>query len=96
MLDTNGDGKLDMSDDMYTPYYPGDEWVDWVGMSIFHFSQVSHGPGLAALRQTCQLAACTAADMPADGQVEAAAVRCWPAQECCKCCSKECASWLPA
>jgi hypothetical protein len=26
---------------MYLPYYPGDEWVDWVGMSIFHFGQTS-------------------------------------------------------
>ncbi len=23
LLDTDGDGVLDMSDDMYTPYYPG-------------------------------------------------------------------------
>jgi hypothetical protein len=24
-------------DDPYTPYWPGDEWVDWIGMSLFHF-----------------------------------------------------------
>lgn len=40
-MDTNSDGKVDMWDDMYTPFYPGDDWVDWVGMSIFHFGQVS-------------------------------------------------------
>jgi hypothetical protein len=40
-LDTNADGVLDATDDMYTPYYPGDDWVDWVGMSVFHFGQVS-------------------------------------------------------
>ena len=40
IMDTNGDGVIDMYDDMFTPYYPGDEWVDWVGMSIFHFGQV--------------------------------------------------------
>ncbi|KAF6252608.1 hypothetical protein COO60DRAFT_1643919 [Scenedesmus sp. NREL 46B-D3] len=38
-----------MADDPYTPYYPGeplqgyltriegDEWVDWVGLSVYHF-----------------------------------------------------------
>ena len=36
-MDTNGDGQLTMADDMYTPYYPGDEYVDWVGMSIYNF-----------------------------------------------------------
>ncbi|KAJ3035552.1 hypothetical protein HDV00_003649 [Rhizophlyctis rosea] len=37
LLDTNGDGKLDQNDDFYSPYWPGDEYVDWVGMSIYHF-----------------------------------------------------------
>lgn len=36
-LDTNGDGILSMDDDMYLPYYPGDDVVDWVGMSIYHW-----------------------------------------------------------
>jgi hypothetical protein len=36
-LDTNGDGRLDRTDDPYAPYYPGDEWVDWVGMSLYHW-----------------------------------------------------------
>ena len=36
-LDTNGDGQLTMADNMYTPYYPGDQYVDWVGMSIYNF-----------------------------------------------------------
>ncbi|NQD88479.1 hypothetical protein HP499_11780 [Paenarthrobacter sp. CM16] len=36
-LDTNGDGVLTMSDDAYAPYYPGDEAVDWVGMSLYHW-----------------------------------------------------------
>jgi beta-mannanase len=35
-LDTNGDGVLDGLDDPYQPYYPGDEWVDWVGISVYH------------------------------------------------------------
>ncbi|APV45119.1 hypothetical protein Dform_01800 [Dehalogenimonas formicexedens] len=36
-LDTNGDGKLDQQDDPYAPYYPGDNYVDWVGMSLYHW-----------------------------------------------------------
>lgn len=36
-LDTDGDGQLTSADDMYTPYYPGDDVVDWVGLSIYHF-----------------------------------------------------------
>ena len=36
-LDTNGDGALDGRDDSYAPYYPGDEAVDWVGMSLYHW-----------------------------------------------------------
>ena len=36
-LDTNGDGAVSMADDPYAPYYPGDEAVDWVGMSLYHW-----------------------------------------------------------
>ncbi len=36
-LDTNQDGTLDMADDPYSPYWPGDDVVDWVGLSIYHF-----------------------------------------------------------
>lgn len=36
-LDTNHDGKLTMQDDPYGPYYPGDDAVDWVGLSLYHF-----------------------------------------------------------
>eukprot|EP00877_Chromochloris_zofingiensis_P004315 jgi/Chrzof1/13885/Cz08g16030.t1 len=39
-LDTNGDRVIDMRDDMYSPYYPGDDVVDWVGMSLYHFGAV--------------------------------------------------------
>jgi len=39
VLDTDGNNKLDMNDDMYTPYYPGDDAVDWVGMSVYHWGQ---------------------------------------------------------
>jgi hypothetical protein len=36
-LDTNNDGKLSMDDDPYAPYWPGDDAVDWVGLSLYHF-----------------------------------------------------------
>lgn len=36
-LDTNGDGAVTAADDPYAPYYPGDEAVDWVGMSLYHW-----------------------------------------------------------
>lgn len=36
LLDTNGDGIWDGADSAYEPYYPGDDAVDWVGLSAFH------------------------------------------------------------
>lgn len=36
-LDTNGDGKVTDADDAYAPYYPGDGYVDWVGLSIYDY-----------------------------------------------------------
>jgi hypothetical protein len=36
-LDTDGDGTVGSSDDPYAPYYPGDDAVDWVGMSLYHW-----------------------------------------------------------
>jgi hypothetical protein len=36
-LDTNADGQLDRNDDPYSPYYPGDDAVDWVGLSLYHW-----------------------------------------------------------
>jgi hypothetical protein len=34
-LDTNNDGRLDQMDDPYSPYWPGEEYVDWVAASIY-------------------------------------------------------------
>lgn len=39
-LDTNGDGRLSMDDDPYSPYWPGDDAVDWVGLTLYHFGDV--------------------------------------------------------
>lgn len=36
-LDTNGDGAVTGSDDPYAPYWPGRAYVDWVGMSLYHW-----------------------------------------------------------
>jgi hypothetical protein len=35
-LDTDGNGVWDFDDDAYSPYYPGDDVVDWVGLTAFH------------------------------------------------------------
>lgn len=34
-MDTNHDGKLDSLDDSFAPYYPGDDVVDWIGISLY-------------------------------------------------------------
>jgi beta-mannanase len=42
-MDTNRDGKLDEGDDPFTPYYPGDDVVDWIGISLY--SKRNNGRG---------------------------------------------------
>lgn len=37
VLDTDGDGTVTGADDPYRPYWPGRRWVDWVGMSLYHW-----------------------------------------------------------
>lgn len=37
LLDTDGDGAVTGADDPYAPYYPGDDAVDWVGLSLYHW-----------------------------------------------------------
>lgn len=36
-LDTDGNGVVDGRDDPYAPYWPGDDAVDWVGVSLYHW-----------------------------------------------------------
>jgi hypothetical protein len=36
-LDTDRDGTVTSEDDPYRPFYPGDDHVDWVGLSLYHF-----------------------------------------------------------
>lgn len=33
LMDTNKDGQVTAADDPYLPYYPGDDVVDWIGLS---------------------------------------------------------------
>ncbi|KAI9009292.1 hypothetical protein DFJ74DRAFT_357788 [Hyaloraphidium curvatum] len=37
LLDTNGNGVLDPTDNPYTPYFPGREYVDWIGISLYFY-----------------------------------------------------------
>lgn len=36
-LDTDHNGALDAGDDPYAPYWPGARYVDWVGLSAYHW-----------------------------------------------------------
>ncbi|GAA6009635.1 uncharacterized protein JCM10292_002221 [Rhodotorula paludigena] len=36
LLDTNQNGVLDAGDDPFGPYYPGDDVVDWIGLSVYY------------------------------------------------------------
>ncbi|KAI9187698.1 hypothetical protein H9P43_002089 [Blastocladiella emersonii ATCC 22665] len=47
-LDTNGDGEIGAGDDPFAPYYPGSEWVDWIGMSQFDFGPYPFGTNTMA------------------------------------------------
>lgn len=38
-LDTDGDGDVDDADDPYGPYFPGEDAVDWVGLTLYHFGE---------------------------------------------------------
>ena len=36
-LDTDGNRRLDSGDDPYGPFWPGEDTVDWVGLTLYHF-----------------------------------------------------------
>src|SRR5579883_394665 len=36
-LDTDRDGKITAADDPYMPFFPGDDSVDWVGLTFYHW-----------------------------------------------------------
>jgi len=37
LMDTNNDGVLNAFDDPYEPYFPGPEYVDWYGISLYWY-----------------------------------------------------------
>ncbi|MGU3437507.1 OpgC domain-containing protein [Actinomycetes bacterium M1A6_2h] len=41
-LDTDGDGTVTGADNPYSPYYPGDDAVDWVGLSLYHWGDLQN------------------------------------------------------
>lgn len=56
LLDTDRDGVLTIADDPYAPFYPGDDAVDWVGMSLYHWGS-EHPWGENALPEEGKFAA---------------------------------------
>ena len=42
-LDTDGSGSVGPEDSPYAPYYPGDDAVDWVGLTAQHFGVFDTG-----------------------------------------------------
>ena len=42
-LDTDGNGRVGPEDSPYAPYYPGDDAVDWVGLTAQHFGVFDAG-----------------------------------------------------
>jgi len=44
-MDTNKDGVINMLDDPYSPYFPGADYVEWIGLSTYHYGwQPSQSP----------------------------------------------------
>ena len=42
-MDTNNDGVINNLDDPYLPYYPGDQYVDWVALSLYWYPDQNTG-----------------------------------------------------
>ncbi|KAJ3328737.1 hypothetical protein HDU91_004038, partial [Kappamyces sp. JEL0680] len=42
-LDTNRNGQIDNGDNPYDPYYPGDDLVDWIGISLYDVGRNADG-----------------------------------------------------
>lgn len=67
-LDTSGNGIFDAEDDPYEPYYPGDDAVDWVGLSLYHDDSASRL--VNTVPSDGELASRLAADGASDGFYE--------------------------
>ena len=53
-LDTDDDGEVTEADDPYGPYYPGDDYVDWVGLTMLRYG-VKPSSGANALPKAGEL-----------------------------------------
>jgi beta-mannanase len=53
-MDTNNDGVISSLDDPFGPFYPGDDYVDWVGCSAFDWgwSSTSNGNNVLSSSNT--------------------------------------------
>ncbi|KAJ3063015.1 hypothetical protein HDU98_001117 [Podochytrium sp. JEL0797] len=70
VLDTNNDGVIDIYDDPYTPFYPGDDVVDWVGLSLYYYPYCTNNCPLPSNSFTAEL---TSIGHPSTPLVNAAA-----------------------
>ncbi|KAJ3110594.1 hypothetical protein HDU96_006425 [Phlyctochytrium bullatum] len=43
-LDTSGEGDLSPLDSAFSPWYPGDQYVDWVGLSVYFKNNGANSP----------------------------------------------------
>ncbi|WP_223981943.1 OpgC domain-containing protein [Arthrobacter sp. NicSoilB8] len=68
-LDTNSDGAWNLEDAAYSPYYPGDGAVDWVGLSAFH-DDTAGGPPVNTLPAEGGLARMLGPAQPAQPAVD--------------------------
>ena len=66
-VDTNSDGAWNLDDAAYAPYYPGDDVVDWVGLSAYH-DGTAGGPPVNTLPASGELARMLGAAQPAQTQ----------------------------
>ncbi|KAI8818214.1 uncharacterized protein EV422DRAFT_194430 [Fimicolochytrium jonesii] len=49
-LDTNNDTRVDEKDDPYLPYYPGDEFVDWIGVTALFNTSLGGSASITSSR----------------------------------------------
>jgi hypothetical protein len=42
-MDTNGDNVINNLDDPYLPYWPGEQYVDWIAMSAYNYGSDPNG-----------------------------------------------------
>ncbi|KAI8916241.1 glycoside hydrolase superfamily [Gorgonomyces haynaldii] len=61
-MDTNGDGLITNLDDPYLPYFPGEEYVDWVALSLYQYDIAGNGQSNAAT--TAYIQAAIQGDVP--------------------------------